>query len=104
LYDPAWRKGSGLSATMNVAMIGAPKQVALFLQRHSSLAKISNWSALAMECAFPLALVVGQPLCLVFLGWGVMFHLTNAVVLGFNHFVWAWLATYPAVLYVASQF
>jgi hypothetical protein len=28
------------------------------------------------------------------------FHLANAFVIGLNRFVWAWFATYPALLVV----
>ena len=38
----------------------------------------------------------------VWLGWGILFHLLNALVLGFNKFVWAWFATYPVILYAAQ--
>jgi len=41
---------------------------------------------------------------LVFLGWGLAFHLMNALVMGLNSFLWAFLATYGAIIYCCMQF
>jgi hypothetical protein len=55
----------------------------------------------AAEVAFPLALPLGYPYGLVLLGWGVVFHAANALVMGINSFFWSFVATYPAILYCA---
>ena len=34
----------------------------------------------------------------ILLALGFTFHVVNAFVLGLNRFVWAWVATYPAIL------
>jgi hypothetical protein len=43
-----------------------------------------------------------MPWRLLFLGWGVAFHLGCAVVMGLNNFLWAFIATYPALLFAAD--
>jgi hypothetical protein len=57
------------------------------------------WSVVLFELAFPLLLVLPGTGKLMFLGAALGFHLANAVVLGLNRFVWAWAATYPALLH-----
>ena len=51
------------------------------------------------EIAFPLVLILPWEGKLLLLSIGLLFHITNAVVLGLNRFIWAWSATYPALLY-----
>ena len=60
-----------------------------------------SWMIIFFEIAFPLVLILPWEGKLVLLSAGLLFHITNAVVLGLNRFVWAWTATYPALLYFA---
>ena len=73
---------------------------ALFLRAHPRLSSCLTWGVIAFEGAFPLALLAG-PACWGFLAAGLLFHLANAALVGFNRFPWAWAATYPAILYAA---
>jgi hypothetical protein len=34
------------------------------------------------------------------LAWGVSFHIATAITMGLNCFVWAFLSTYPAFIYL----
>ncbi len=58
-----------------------------------------SWMIIVFEIAFPLVLILPWEGKLALLSIGLLFHITNAVVLGLNRFIWAWAATYPAVLY-----
>ncbi|HEY6033401.1 MAG TPA: hypothetical protein VIV58_04055, partial [Kofleriaceae bacterium] len=51
------------------------------------------------EAAFPLALLGPWWLVLAFFAWGVVFHVANAVLMGLNSFLWAFVATYPAIAF-----
>ncbi len=55
-----------------------------------------------LELLFPAVLVLPAEGKLVLLALAFTFHLLNALVLGLNRFVWAWLATYPAILVVGG--
>lgn len=64
-----------------------------------SLCVLLGWVVVGFELVFPAVLlmpVAGKWMLLAFV---LGFHLANAAVLGLNRFVWAWLATYPALLY-----
>ena len=50
------------------------------------------------ELVFPAVLILPSEGKLVLLTAGCAFHVANALVLGLNRFVWAWVATYPAIL------
>ena len=97
---PSWRRGTALYEIFNTPMLGSPR-IASLLGRHPWMNRALTWSTWVMECSFPLVLLVGFPAGYLFLGWGVAFHLGIAVTMGLNTFVWAWLATYPAIIYSA---
>jgi hypothetical protein len=101
-FIPAWRQGTGAFAIINVPWIG-PEWLARWLHHHPLVTKAVTWLTLGMECAFPFVLVIGYPGNLVFISWGLLFHCGNALILGLNTFVWAWIATYPALVYVTAS-
>lgn len=99
--SPAWRRGDAVFRIFNTRTYGSPG-AARFLAAHPAATRAAGHGAVAMECAFPLVLVVPYPFTLVFLAWGVAFHLVNALVMGLNSFLWSFVATYPAILYTAA--
>lgn len=95
-----WRAGDVVFRIFNTRTYGyAP--VARFLYARPGLTRMLTWAAVVMECIFPLALLLGFPGCLVLIGWGVVFHAMNAIIMGLNSFFWSFVATYPAVIYGA---
>lgn len=90
LKEPAWRDGTALPRLLAVPAYHAPA----WAQRVAG--KATSYPLLAFEVLFPLALT-SKPACLVFLAIAAAFHLGNAVVLGLNRFLWAWLAAFPAL-------
>jgi len=96
-----WRQGDAVYYIFNTESYGlAP--VATFLHAHPLIRAWATWSTMVMETLFPLVLVLPLPLGAVFLAWGLLFHLANAVVMGLNSFLWSFAATYPAIVYCAS--
>lgn len=95
LLDP-WRRGEALSAALTSFMFGhrwtAP------LVRNAKVTRWLAWAIILLELAFPLALLAPTSwLCTVLAGF-FLFHLAIAVVMGLNHYPWAFLATYPSVV------
>lgn len=86
----------------NTATYGS-RPIAGYLQNKQLAIKLLTWSTVAVEAAFPLVLMTGYPGMIVFLGWGLTFHLMNALVMGLNSFLWAFLATYGAIIYCCLQ-
>ncbi|SNS20880.1 hypothetical protein SAMN06893096_102511 [Geodermatophilus pulveris] len=99
--SPQWRSEGVIFRIFNTQTYGY-EPVARFLRNRARLTWSLGWSAFLVEMAFPLALVVGFPLVVLFVLWGVAFHVMNAVVMGLNSFLWAFAATYPAVVHVAA--
>ncbi len=101
LADPAWRAGRALPALLALPQYAAPARVRRLIER-PAIARAASFAVLGFELGFPLALLGPVPAAIA-IGLGLAFHVTNAVVLGLNRFVWAWLAAYPALIYWAVQ-
>jgi len=67
------------------------------------VSKIVSWIVLLFELSFPLC-ILSPKLCLVYISMAVIFHLTNAYVLGLNRFLFSWVAAYPALYFLSLQF
>lgn len=98
---PGWRNGSHLAGIMGTRMYGHAG-LAAALRARPVLARALGFGTLAWECAFPLVLVLPTPAVVAFLASGIAFHVANAVFMGLNTFFWAFIATYPAILYCAG--
>lgn len=94
-------RGDAVYQIFNTSSYGL-KSVARFLRDRPALGRLVTWSVVAAELAFPLVLVAGRPLMWLFLAWGLAFHVTNAAVMGLNSFFWAFVSTYPAILFCAT--
>ncbi|RKH45852.1 hypothetical protein D7X55_25110 [Corallococcus sp. AB049A] len=99
---PQWRDGQAVFLVFNTRAHGT-RPVAAMLARQPWLTRLLSWSVVGVEALFPLALVGGPTVALVFLAWGVVFHATNSLVMGLNPFFFAFVATYPAILFCAAH-
>lgn len=98
---PGWRGGSYLVGIFQTRIYGHGG-VAALLQDHRRLATVMARLVIAWECSFPVVLIAPMPVVLLLLVGGAAFHVGNAVAMGLNTFVWAFLAAYPAILFCAG--
>ena len=96
LISPVWRSGEAINGVLATEGFGIPR-LGRRLSNAPALSHMLCWGVIVWECAFPLALVAPRPITLGFLSSGVLFHLTCAVVMGLNRFVWAFCGCYSAV-------
>lgn len=100
LWSPKWRDGSAIREIMNTRCYGHAV-VARFLNRATPLTNlVLSWQVMCIETAFLSAVFLPYPWIYLLLGWGFIFHLLNALVMGLNTFFFAFVATYPCVLLV----
>lgn len=97
-----WRSGTAVFEVLNTASYGR-RDVARLLGDAPRIARLLNWSVVVFECAFPLALIAGGRVALVFFAGGLLLHVGIALCMGLNSFLWAFVATYPAVLYAGTS-
>jgi hypothetical protein len=91
-----WRQGNALEAIFSSYTWGHRCLSAIV--RHRGTLKLLAWLVMLLELAFPLALIAPfEWLCAILAGF-FLFHMAIAVVMGLNHYPWAFLAAYPSVL------
>jgi hypothetical protein len=99
LLRPEWRSGRAMTLFLDTGVYGPLPEKSLF--RNTSLAKIGSWSFTLWEGCFPIALL-DLRLAWVFCFIAAIFHLMVFAFFGLNRFFWAWIATFPAVLYCSG--
>jgi hypothetical protein len=97
-----WLSGTALIGVMGTRSYGNGTLAAWFAA-HPTIARWTSRGLSLTETLFPLVLLAPPSLLPLFLAWGVGFHLTCAVVMGLDCFVWAFVATYPAIAHVVLR-
>ena len=100
LLQPEWRNGSAMTIFLNAAIHG-PLPSGHWL-RKPWLATSGSWAFIVWECAAPLALLDAR-LALIFCLIAVLFHFLVFWFFGLNRFFWAWVATFPAIVWCSGQ-
>ena len=98
LCNPDWRTGTALAEVFAYSVYPSSDGVRALADRRR-LMQIGSWAVIGFELAFPLALLSQQMLALA-LCLAAGFHLANAVLFGLNRFVWAWIAGFPALIWL----
>ncbi|HTD58196.1 MAG TPA: hypothetical protein VK672_04820 [Solirubrobacteraceae bacterium] len=100
--SPSWRSGRAITGILSTIGYGSPP-VGAFLKRHSPLALAACWSVIVFECSAPLLILLGTPGALAIIAVGLGFHVSIALLMGLNNFLWSFGATYPALLFLAHS-
>jgi len=102
LVSVEWRSSNAMRLIFSTKTFGS-ERAALFLKKYRFANVFLCWNVMLTEALFPVSLIVPLPFALIFLAWGFVFHLLNAIIMGLNSFFWAFMATYPAIVYVNLQ-
>lgn len=92
-----WTKGSAMRQILSTDLFGNRPLADLF-SRRTWLGPLLCWAVIVFECLLPLLVFTGPAGCIAFLCMGLVFHLTIAAIQGLNLFVFAFAASYPALL------
>jgi hypothetical protein len=101
LLRPEWRNGSALTIFLNGAIYGPLS--ATHPLRHPWLAMVCSWSFIVWEILFPVSLLDPR-LAAVFCAVAAFFHFLVFWFFGLNRFFWAWLCSFPAIIWCSAQF
>ena len=101
LRNPDWRSGVALQEVFSYSIYPSSENLRALAARRRLL-QGGACAVIGFELAFPLALV-SPPVLSAALCLAAGFHLANAVLFGLNRFVWAWLAAFPALLWLQGQ-
>ncbi len=95
-----WRNGSAMTIFLNASVHGPLRQNHVL--RKPWLAILGSWAFILWESIAPLALLDAR-LAIAFCGIATVFHFLVFWFFGLNRFFWAWLATFPAIVWCAGQ-
>lgn len=101
LLSPIWRSGNAVGLIVRTESYGQ-RDVHRLIERFHLSGPLSHVTML-LEVIGPLSVLTGPRTTIVFLCFGGMFHLGNALVMGLNSFVWPFIACFPAVFYVSER-
>jgi hypothetical protein len=102
LVSKTWRTGQAVYKILNTAAYGS-QSISSYLKGKTALGYLLCWSTIIFESLFPLSIVASGPFLWMFLIWGFFFHLSIAFVMGLNSFLWAFISTYPAIIYTSAK-
>jgi hypothetical protein len=100
LRNAQWWTGRVLQAFLQSESYIVPEPVKN-LSRNSLLCCCASWLIIGFECSAPFALIDSR-VCAIFIVGGIFFHLLNVYIFGLNRFLFAWLASYPALLMASA--
>jgi hypothetical protein len=96
-----WVTGEALLTILATTTYGHPA-LREPLRQHRRIGAIASFAVLLWESAFSISVISPPAVLLALLVFGIGFHLMCGLVMGLNHFLWAFVATYPAVIYLNS--
>jgi hypothetical protein len=99
--SPSWRSGRAIAGILDTIDHGSPP-VGVFLKAHPLLARLACWSVILFECSAPLLILLGTPGAIAIIVAGLAFHVSIALLMGLNSFIWSFAAAYPALLLLAQ--
>jgi hypothetical protein len=102
LTGSRWREGTGFVGILATKTYGM-RILADVLRQHRWMALVASWIIILGESLFPVVLIAPPSITLGFMVCALVFHLGSAVVMGLNTFLWAFLATFPAIWYCANS-
>ena len=94
-----WWSGFPVQLVLSHSHYGHPYFGAL-AQRRLLFARMLAVGIIVLEIALPFAIVLPRPFGELLLLAGITFHVASAVTMGLNTFVFAFVATYPALLHL----
>lgn len=99
---PMWRNGDAVSGIMSAKIYGH-RSLGGLLTRRPGLSLLMCWFTILFEVSFFVVLFSGSTVLYALLAIGLMFHVANAIFMGLGGFLFAFVATYPAVVFLNTQ-
>jgi len=99
LVSPIWRRSYAMNAVFATKTYGHPFIYNL-ISRSPWIGRFATWSVILFEILFFTVFFFNPWMSFLFLFMGFLFHLGNAIFMGLNDFLFAFLAAYPAFVYL----
>lgn len=97
LFGRHWRSGDALRRIMNAHTYGSP-WAARFLNDHPDIGRTLSHGVMIFQLSFPLFFLLPMPIALIYPAGGFIFHLSIALLMRLNLFLFVFVGTYPCML------
>ena len=102
LLSRVWRRGSAIYLIMRMASYCSPGIAQICRKRVVSA--VFSWLTICFEVLSPFLLLGGKAGALSLIVLGTLFHVGIAVTMGLTTFVFAFIATFPILPFLAGRF
>lgn len=101
--NSGWWTGKTIKRILSESPYPVPSRLRLWSQSPSTVwpFRLMSWFIISFELFAPALLIA--PLTGPYLFFAFLFHLLNWWLFGLNRFVWAWLASYPAIIFLVER-
>ena len=96
-----WRNGSAMTIFLNGAIYGPLSPTHPL--RKPWLTLLGSWGFIVWEILFPFSLLDPR-LAALFCAVAALFHFLVFWFFGLNRFFWAWVCSFPAIIWCSAQF
>jgi hypothetical protein len=100
LFSKEWRNGTALPYFLDGGIYGPLAVDSVFRKRLVAVA--CSWGFILWECSVPVVFL-GPIVAVVYCAIALVFHLLVFAFFGLNRFVWAWVVSFPALIYCATR-
>lgn len=100
LLNADWRSGKALPLFLDGGVYGPLSPGSLYWRK--PVAVVCSWAFIIWECLAPLAFLDAR-FAVVYCAMAGLFHVLVFWYFGLNRFVFAWISTFPAIIYLADQ-
>jgi hypothetical protein len=100
--ETGWRNGEFVTEILKTSTFGN-RSVLQLVEQNAWLGQVLGCSVAIGDCVLGSAVFLPPGACLAVLTFGLFLHIGIAAVLGLNTFLWSFVGTYPAVLWVSAS-
>ena len=102
IRQTGWKNGDFVTQILATSSFGNRKLMRLF-QAHRPLRKYCGRFVAYGDCVLALGALLPPLACSLVLMFGLSLHIGIARILGLNTFIWAFVSTYPAIIFVSAS-
>jgi hypothetical protein len=100
IVNREWRTGEVFKSFFSIDYLGTPA-MARALANRPTFGFLFAWITMIFECLFPIIFFKPQA-AYILIPTVLVFHLGNFLLFGLNRFLFAWIATYPALFWYSQ--
>ncbi len=95
-----WYNGDYVTDILKTSSYG-DRKVLQITQKRKSVAKVLGFMVVYGDCLLSIAFIFPPGICIYILLFGISLHIGIGRIMGLNTFLWSYIATYPATLFVS---